>query len=58
MQVKCRSQWGKKRKALLQMNRPGQMANEKAAKAKSKLDQGFPQEHHPKQKKLQMNGGD
>ena len=57
MQVRCRSQWGKK-KAPLWMNRPGQMANEKAAKAKSKLDQGLPQEHRPKQKKPQMNGGD
>ena len=58
MQVRCRSQWGKKKKALLQMNRPGQMANEKAAKTKSKLDQGLPQAHHPKWKKPQMNGGD
>ena len=35
-------------------------ANEKrkAAKAKSELDQGAPQAHHPKQRKPQMNGGD
>ena len=58
MQVRCRSQWGKKKKAPLQMNRPGQMANEQAAKAKSELDQGLPQAHCPKRKKLQMNGGD
>ena len=58
MQVRCRSQWGRKKKALLWMNRPGQMENEKAAKAKSKLDQVLPQAHHPKRKKLQMNGGD
>ena len=58
MQVRCRSQWGRKKKAPLQMNRPGQMANETATKAKSKLDQGLPQEHRPKWKKLQMNRGD
>ena len=31
---------------------------QKAPKAKSELDQGLPQEHHPEHKKLQMNGGD
>ena len=34
------------------------MENEKAAKAKSELDQGLPQAHRPKWKKPQMNGGD
>ena len=40
------------------MNMPGKMANKKATKVKSELDQGLPQAHCPKQKKPQMNGGD
>ena len=34
------------------------MANEKATKSKSELDQGLPQAHRPKLKKPQMNRGD